>query len=162
MLSSCLMKKKSVGWGNLPRPTGKGALELRGAMVVNTTGNPMYEIGVVGELLAVDEEADRVIIQAKNGDILGHEMQYIRRMHLYTHRPSVTTSKVTLLATPLYLTHGWFFFVTTPLNWLYGSALIYPELRAYKVPIIELNLDQLRAVSRFPMGVPEDYRGTPR
>lgn len=157
LLPSCMMKRQSVAWGNLPNTSKYGTLETRGALLFNPRFSNGIGKGLIGELLAVDLETGELVVQDKLGYIVLLKPEQIRDMQLFTHRPSVTTAKLSLIATPLYFTHGWFVFLTAPINWLSGASLLKMEQRAYKMPVRELSTDQLRASSRFPMGVPENY-----
>lgn len=157
VLQSCSISK-NVNWYNLPRAgTNKALNNQRGALVVDPNNQNIFN-DLLGELLFVSESGT-ITLESKEGKLVEYTPREYSRFNMHPYRPAVTTAGWSVPLSPFkILIHGWAVGFSAPAAWV-ASALNMPsERRAYKVSMKGINQEVLRAHSRFPMGIPSNYR----
>ena len=161
LFSACsTMYNPGASWQNLPRAGAySGLTNQRGAII--TAPQAFTGGNIMGELLAV--HGDTLLLLDRNGRVF--EKTYFSAQQegwmLHGLRPGTTTAAWAIPSSPALLIHGWFLAFTVPTAWVTGAINFNEERRAYGMLLMDVPLEYLRAYTRFPMGVPEDYRPEP-
>lgn len=157
LLQSC-SSSKNVNWYNLPRAgTNKALANQRGALVVDPDNSNKFD-DLLGELLFVSESGT-ITLESKEGILVEYTPKEYSGFNMHPYRPAITTAGWSVPLSPLKIfIHGWFVGISAPVAWITSALNLSSERRAYKVSMKGINAEVLRAHSRFPMGIPSDYR----
>jgi hypothetical protein len=117
-----------------------------------------------GELLAVENDTIYVLTTSHMANIKTkenylHRVEKINQKSLISYKvryAKVQTSNAFVLSSILTIFHGYFAFISFPINMVFLAALDDAENNLYTLQIKKLKFTELYKYARFPQGLPND------